>query len=46
MNKWLKFDTGLYSQNCEYIINRQKHQIDNKVGRPDLFILTRLRYAN
>ena len=28
---WLKFDKGYYCQNCEYIINKQKHQIDKKV---------------
>ena len=27
---WLQFDKGYYCQNCEYIINKQKHQIDKK----------------
>ena len=27
-NKWLEFDKGFYCKNCEYIINKQKHQID------------------
>ena len=26
----LKFDKGYYCRNCEYIINKQKHQIDKK----------------
>ena len=25
---WLKFDKGFYCRNCEYIINKQKHQLD------------------
>ena len=29
-NKWLEFDKGYYCKNCEYIINKQKHQIDKK----------------
>ena len=29
-NNWLEFDKGYYCQNCEYIINKQKHQIDKK----------------
>ena len=32
---WLEFDKGYYCQNCEYIINKQKHQIDKKVRRQD-----------
>ena len=27
-NNWLKLDKGYYCQNCEYIINKQKHQTD------------------
>ena len=27
---WLEFDKGYYCQTCEYIINKQKHQIDKK----------------
>ena len=29
-NTWLEFDKGYYCKNCEYIINKQKHQIDEK----------------
>ena len=29
-NNWLEFDKGYYCTNCEYIINKQKHQIDKK----------------
>ena len=29
-NSWLEFDKGYYCRNCEYIINKQKHQIDKK----------------
>ena len=29
-NMWLEFDKGYYCQNCEYIINKQKHQIEKK----------------
>ena len=28
-NIWLEFDKGYYCKNCEYITNKQKHQIDN-----------------
>ena len=34
-NTWLKFDKGFYCTNCEYIINKQRHQIDKKVLRQD-----------
>ena len=27
-NNWLEFDKGYYCKNCEFIINKQKHQID------------------
>ena len=27
---WLEFDKGYYCKNCEFIINKQKHQIDKK----------------
>ena len=43
---WLEFDKSYYCQNCEYIINKQKHQIDNKVRRQDHYFSTRLPYAN
>ena len=45
-NNWLEFDKGYYCQNCEYIINKQKHQIDKKVLRQDRYFSTRLNYAN
>ena len=34
-NNWLEFDKGYYCKNCEYIINKQKHQIDKKILRQD-----------
>ena len=45
-NTWLEFDKGYYCTNCEYIINKQKHQKDQKVRRQDLDFSTRLDYAN
>ena len=45
-NTWLEFDKGYYCQNCEYIINKQKHQIDKNVRRQDHDFSTRLNYAN
>ena len=27
-NNWLEFVKGYYCTNCEYIINKQKHQVD------------------
>ena len=36
-NNWLEFDKGYYCKNCEYIMNKQKHQIDKKVLRQDHF---------
>ena len=32
--------------NCEYIINKQRHQIDKKLRRQDHYFPTRLPYAN
>ena len=43
---WLEFDKGCYCTNCEYITNKQKHQIDKKVLRQDHDFSTRLNYAN
>ena len=43
---WLEFDKGYYCRNCEYIINKQKHQTDKKIRRQDLDFSTRLNYAN
>ena len=45
-NIWLEFDKGYYCQNCEYIINKQKHQNDKQVRRQDHDFSTRLPYAN
>ena len=45
-NNWLEFDKGYYCKNCEYIINKQKHQIDKNVLRQDRDFSTRLNYAN
>ena len=45
-NNWLEFDKGYYCTNCEYIINKQKHQIDKNVLRQDRDFSTRLNYAN
>ena len=45
-NIWLEFDKSYYSKNCEYIINKQKHQIDKKILRQDGDFSTRLNYAN
>ena len=45
-NNWLEFDKGYYCRNCEYIINKQKHQIDKKVLIQDHNFSTRLAYAN
>ena len=43
---WLEFDKSYYCTNFEYIINKQKHQIDKKVLRQDHDFSTRLNYAN
>ena len=45
-NMWLEFDKGYYCQNCEYIINKQKHQIDKNVVTQGRDFSTRLNYAN
>ena len=45
-NNWLEFDKGYYCTNCEYIINKQKHQIDKQIRRQDRDFSTRLNYAN
>ena len=29
-NNWLEFDKGYYCRNCEYIINKQQHEIGKK----------------
>ena len=45
-NNWLEFHKSYCCRNCEYIINKQKHQIDKKVLRQDYYFSTRLRYAD
>ena len=45
-NTWLEFDKGYYCTKCEYIINKQKHQIDKNVLRQSHDFSTRLNYAN
>ena len=45
-NNWLEFDKGYYCTNCDYIINKQRHQIDKKILRQDHDFSTRLKYAN
>ena len=45
-NNWLEFDKGYYYTNCKYIINKQKHQIDENILRQDRNFSTRLNYAN
>ena len=45
-NNWLDFDKGYYCTNCEYIINKQEHQIDKQVLRQSHDFSTRLNYAN
>ena len=45
-NTWLEYDKGFYCTNCEYIFNKQKHQINKQVLRQDRDFSTRLNYAN
>ena len=45
-NNWLEFGKGYYCTNCKFIINKQKHQIGEKVRRQDHYFSTRLPYAN
>ena len=45
-NTWLEFDKGYYCTNCEYIINKQKHQINKNILRQDRDFSSRLNYAN
>ena len=42
---WLEFDKGYYCRNCEYIINKQKHQINKNIHRQDHDFSNRLIYA-
>ena len=45
-NNWLEFDKGYHCANCEYIINKQKHQINKNILRQSHDFSTRLNYAN
>ena len=45
-NIWLEVVKRYYCKNCEYIINKQKHQIVKKVLRLERDFSTRLNYAN
>ena len=45
-NNWLDFNKGYYCTNCEYINNKQKHEIDKNVLRQDRDFSARLNYAN
>ena len=36
----------MYCKNCEFIVNKQKHQIDKKFLRQDRDFSTRLKYAS
>ena len=45
-NTWLEFDKGYYCTNCEYIINKQKHQIGKKILRQSHDFSSRINYAN
>ena len=42
---WLKFDKGWFCLSCKYIINKQKHQIYEKVLRQDHCVSNRLNYV-
>ena len=44
-NTWLEFDKGYYCRNCEYIINKQKHQINKNIHRQDHDFSNRSIYA-
>ena len=45
-NNWLEFDKGFFCTNCEYIINKQKHQINKQVLRQSHDFSSRLNYTN
>ena len=44
-NSWLDFDKGYYCTICEYIFNKQKHQIDKRVLRQERDFPSRLNYS-
>ena len=41
----IEFDKAYFCQNCEFIVDKQKHQRDEKVLRQDKNLSTGLRYA-
>ena len=45
-NNWLEFDKGFYCRYCEFIINKQKHQMNKQDLTQDRDFSTRLNYAN
>ena len=45
-NIWLEFDKDFYCTNCEYIFNKQRHQLDKKVFRQNRDFSARLNSAN
>ena len=45
-NNWLEFNKGYYCKNCEYIINKQKHQSNKGVLRLDRDFSNRKNYAS
>ena len=45
-NNWLEFDKSYYCKNCEYIINKQKHQTDKKLLRQDRYFSSIINCAN
>ena len=44
-NIWLEFDKGYFCRNCEYVNDKQRHQVDKKVRRKIHNFSTRLNYA-
>ena len=45
-NNWLEFYKRYYCKNFQYLINKQRHQIDKKILRQGRDFSTRLNYAN
>ena len=44
-DNWVELTHGYYSHNCEFIMNKLKHEINQKVVRQDRNFCTRLPYA-
>ena len=42
----MEIDKSYYCRNCEYIINKQKYQIDKEVRRQDQYFSIRLPYVD